>query len=135
MAASGPHSNMLAACTTEPQRPMGGKLGPCPHPDLCDNRRAEFNFCSKALGPGDLPGEQTSMSAFGRECGVNRLVRNHTSTKNGRNANRVARHRPLVGTRGSAGAETERRVPVARLATAQGGPKAADKNATPDGAI
>ena len=116
-------SNMLAVRTTEPHCPTSGKVGPCPHPELCDNRRAEFNFCSKALDPGDL-WERASFNIALRKRTASQPFSPEQHVKE--EGPRLEPHqlsRALAGTHGSVGAEMEHRTPVARLATAQRGPQ------------
>ena len=116
-------SHMLAARTTEPERPTSGKVGPCPRPHHCNNHRPEFNFCSKALDPGDL-WERASFNIALRKRTASQPFSPEQHVKE--EGPRLEPHqlsRALAGTRGSVGAEMEHRTPVARLANAQSGPQ------------
>ena len=113
-------SHMLAA---EPQRPTSGKVGPCPRPNLCDKHRPVFNFCSKALDPGDLWEQTTFETALRKRTAGQPLSPEQHVKKEGPRLEPHQMSRALAGTRGSVGAEMEHRTPVARLATAQRGPQ------------
>ena len=118
-----PCSQMLAAHTTELQRPTSGKVGPCPRPKLCNNHRPEFNFCSKALDPGDLWERATFNIALRKRTAGQPFSPEQHVKEEGPRLEPHQLSRALAGTRGSVGAEMEDRTPVARLATAQRGPQ------------
>ena len=111
-------SHLLVARTTEPQRLVSGKIGPCPLPALATATLLRSASVRSHWLLVILRGKQHSTPLFGSELRVNHLVRNHTSTKRCRAWRHLRSHLPLSVRAVASVPRRQHRTPVSGLTAA-----------------